>query len=198
MDEQESNEVSRQPGPLFGWSRRRIKRSAIRLFFLLVGVRAASEISMMYVSGSDPQMPIWEMFLVVKLGMWFLGGALAVGLLVVTLQRRWGALAGLAAVLIWALAIGHASWEYIAARQALSDAASPTTSPDRLSALVHFDGIQAGYELDNRLAANRSTPPEALRELARRVDQTGTQMILAKNPHTPNDIMARLHQALNK
>jgi hypothetical protein len=63
--------------------------------------------------------------------------------------------------------------------------------PARLSRLVDFDGIQAGYRLDNRLASNPNTPPEALRRLSLR-DQLGTQMCLAKNPNTPEDVLAQL------
>lgn len=195
MHEHESAETNRSPRLLFGWSRRRVRRNAMLMLVLLVGLRAASEIAMMYESGSDPQMPIWEMFLVVKIGLWLLGGALAVGLLIVVWPRRWVAMASLAVLLVWAVAITRASWDYSTARQALADAANSTTSPDRLRELVHFDGIQAGYQLDNRLAANRGTPPDALRELAQRVDQIGTQMILAKNPHTPNDVFVKLRRA---
>jgi hypothetical protein len=57
--------------------------------------------------------------------------------------------------------------------------------------LTH-DGIQAGYELDNRLAKNRDTPPEALCELSERIEQDGAQMLLAKNPRTPEDVLTRL------
>jgi hypothetical protein len=195
MAQHEPAKASFQPGPLLGLSRWQAGRIAILLFALLVGLRAASEIAMMYEHGPDPQMPIWLMFLLVKLGLWLLGGAIAVGVLIVIWPNRLGALAALVALLVWAVAIGRATWHYNIARQALADAARPTTSPERLRELVHFDGLQAGYELDNRLAANRSTPPEALRELSQRVDQSGTQTILAKNPRTPEDVLERLHRA---
>jgi hypothetical protein len=95
----------------------------------------------------------------------------------------------------WAAAIGRASWQYNEGRRALADARDPTTSAERLEALVHFDGIQSGYELDNRLAAHRNTPPDALRELSTRRDQTGTHMVLLRNPRTPPDVLEKLRQA---
>jgi hypothetical protein len=59
---------------------------------------------------------------------------------------------------------------------------------------VHFDGIQAGYELDNRIASNPNTPPDALHELYER-DQLGTHMKLASNPNTPVEVLEELvHQ----
>jgi hypothetical protein len=195
MAQPEPAKTSSPPGLLLGLSRWQAGRIAILLWALLVGLRAASEIAMMHETGPDPQMPIWLMFLLVKLGLWLLGGAIAVGALIVMWPKPLGTLAALVALLVWAVAIGRATWSYNTARQALADAADPTTSPERLRELIHFDGLQAGYELDNRLAAHRRTPPEALRELSHRVDQTGTQMILSKNPRTPNDVLERLHRA---
>lgn len=195
MDELETAETIRQPGLLFGWSRLRVATLAILLVALLFGLRAASEFAMMHEYGNDAQMAIWVMFAVVKLGLWLLGGALAVGLLVVLWPRRVWAIVGLVVLLVWAVAIGRASWQFNEGRRALADAASPTTSPERLHQLVHFDGIQAGYELDNRLATNRDTPPDALRELSTRVEQDGTQMLLSKNPRTPDDVLVRLRRA---
>lgn len=96
-----------------------------------------------------------------------------------------------ALLLIWVAAICAASWQYQSARQALVAASDPLTPSDRLSELVHFRGIQAGYELDNRLAANPNTPSQALRELYQR-GQLGTQMTLARNPHTPKDLLEQL------
>jgi hypothetical protein len=194
MHEHESAATIR-PGNLPGLSRQKVATLALLLLVLLVGLRAASEIGMMNEAGPDPQMPIWIMFFVVKLGLWLLGGALAVGLLILLWPRRIGSLAFLVVLALWAVAIGRASWQYNAGRRALADAASPTTSPDRLRELIHFDGIQSGYELDNRLAANRDTPPDALRELSRRVDQQGTQMLLSKNPRSPEDVLLKLRQA---
>lgn len=158
---------------------------------MLVGVRAASEYSMMKAHGTDPQMPIWIMFFVVKLAMWFFDGLVAVGLLTALWNKRWGALAGTALLVVWVAMISWASWSYYAAGRALADATDPTTPVVRLQELVHFDGIQAGYELANRLAENPSTPPASLREL---YDQSemGTRMVLAMNPNTPIDILEEL------
>jgi hypothetical protein len=153
---------------------------------LLVALRAASELAMMSEHGSDPQLPVWQVLTAVKLTLWCIGG-LVVGL--AAMRNRWG----LVLLLTWAITICAASWEYQRATHALADASNPATSPDQLRALVHFDGIQAGYELDNRLASNLRTPPEALRELYER-NQLGTRMCLARNPHTPKDILQKLEK----
>jgi hypothetical protein len=92
---------------------------------------------------------------------------------------------------IWAAYICVASWKYFAAADALADASRPSTPPARLHQLVHFSGIQAGYELDNRIAAHPNTPIEALRELHARGNM-GTLMTLARNPNTPPDILHKL------
>jgi hypothetical protein len=160
------------------------------VIILLVALRAASELGMMNEYGSDPQMPIWVMSMAVELALWF-GGGLVAWRLVAARKNRWGLPAGLVLLLVWTVAICAASWEYQRARQALADASNPSTPPERLRELVHFDGIQAGYRLDNRLASNQNTPPEALRELSER-DQLGTQMCLMRNPNTPKDILRKL------
>ena len=141
--------------------------------------------------GNDAQMGIWQMFLIVKMVLWLLGGGLVVALLAALWPRRWGSIAGLVVFSLWAIAICHASWSYNAARQALADAQNPGTAPVRLLQLVDFAGIQAGYRLDNRLASNPNTPPEALRRLALR-ENIGTQLCLARNPKTPQDVLEQL------
>lgn len=142
---------------------------------------------MMDEHGPDPQMPIWTMYLVVKLALWF-GTGLATWMLVVAWRSRLGLFTSAVLLLEWGAAICGAIWQYRSATQALADAANPSTSPARLRALVRFDGIQAGYELDNRIACNLHTPPDALRQLYLR-NQLGTQMNLASNPNTPEDIL---------
>ena len=73
-------------------------------------------------------------------------------------------------------------------RWALLDSANPATSADRLRELASFrDG--PGYEIDNRVARNPSTPPDVLRSLHGRPDQVGTEMCLAENPNTPDDVL---------
>jgi hypothetical protein len=175
-----------QPVPTSGrWTAGTIALSAVALLVIL---RAASELAMMGAFDSDPQIPIWMMFLVVKVAFWLLlGGALAALLFV--WPKRKILLVGL--LVVWGAAIGAASWQYFSARQSLVAASNPLTSPDRLRALVHFRGIQAGYELDNRIASNPNTPVEALRELYKR-GQLGTLMCLAANPNTPPDLLEKL------
>jgi len=73
-------------------------------------------------------------------------------------------------------------------RWALLDSANPATSADRLRELARFQG-GPGYEIDNRVARNPSTPPDVLRSLHGRPDQVGTEMCLAENPNTPDDVL---------
>src|SRR5690606_19207070 len=159
-----------------------------------LAVRLLAEVGLMREHGPDPQMPIWWMLCAFKIAFWFIGGGIALALMMRLWAYRTGRLIGAALFGLWILAIGWASLQYNLGRAALADARDAHTPPDRLRALVHFDGIQAGYELDNRLAANRSTPPEVLRELAAKPDQLGTHLILAKNPRTPADVLEELQQ----
>lgn len=157
---------------------------------LLIGLRAASEYAMMSEHGTDPQMGIWLMFMVLKLAFWLVTGVFVMSLLFAMRQSRFRMAASIM-LLAWSVAIGWASWQYHQGAQALAEAADPSTSPARLQELVSFAGIQAGYELDNRLASHPSTPIEGLRKLYER-DQAGTQMRLAGNPNTPQDILQQL------
>jgi hypothetical protein len=156
----------------------------------LLGLRAASELGMMRAHGSDPQMPIWTMFMGVALCLWA-AAALVCSILPRLLKGRWAARVKYALFACWAVAICIASSRYLIGSKALTDAANPLSSPDRLRRLARFDGIQAGYELDNRLASNPNTPPDVLRELATR-DQLGTKMCLARNPRCPEDVLQLL------
>jgi hypothetical protein len=185
----------RQQRLLFAFSHRAVAAIASLVTALLVGLRAVCEWAMMREYGPDAQMAIWEMLFLVKLALWLLAGAIAAGLMIVMWPRRWGLRASMAALMVWAVAICHASWNYNVARQALADARNRQASPNRLSELVHFNGIQAGYELDNRLASNPTTPPEALRELSQRDDQSGTLMCLMRNPSTPDDVLEKIRDS---
>ena len=75
-------------------------------------------------------------------------------------------------------------------RQALADAANPQITPQRLRDLVGYP-TGFGYEIDNRIAANRNTPLEVLRLLHEK-HQLGTDIALAKNPRTPDDVLRAL------
>jgi len=172
-------------------SKRKMSLVGVLVVMSFVGLRAGSEWSMMSQFGLDPQMPIWGIFMVVKLALWATAGAIATGFLVVAWRSRYGKPVALLLFGIWAVAICAASWGYQRARSALADASDASTSAERLQALVHFDGIQAGYELDNRIAIHSNTPQQALRELHER-GQLGTQMTLARNPNTPEDILRNL------
>lgn len=160
------------------------------LIALLTIIRADSELAMMTAQGSDPQMPIWIMELVVKLAFWVVIGVPSL-LVPIAMRNSWAPMASAAWLTIWCMSISWASWQYREGAQALIDAADTSASPQRLAQLVHFDGIKAGYELDNRIASNPRTPVEALRLLHKR-NQSGTDMCLARNPNTPEDILEKL------
>src|SRR5258708_2592872 len=84
---------------------------AFWLITVLVGLRAASEVGMMSAHGSDPQVPIWLMFMTVKLALW-LGGGLAAWRLAAVWKNRWGSLGGWVLLFAWAVAICTSSWDY--------------------------------------------------------------------------------------
>ncbi|HVX16255.1 MAG TPA: hypothetical protein VHC22_34030 [Pirellulales bacterium] len=146
---------------------------------------------MMWEHGADPQMAIWWMLWLIKLGLWFLAGSWFLKWLLYVRSKRWALIVGLLPLLGWGVAISFASWKYAAGSRALADASNPATPAERLSQLVDFDGIQAGYELDNRLASNPNTSADALRKLSSR-DQEGTNLCLARNPNTPADVLESL------
>lgn len=158
----------------------------------LLALRAASELGMMSAHGSDPQMGIWIMFMGVALAFWA-GTAFVCARLSTLVKGRWSRRVKYGLLLCWAVAICISSWRYFAGWKALTDAANPSTSPDRLRQLAHFDGIQAGYELDNRIASNPNLPDDVLRLLATK-DQLGTKMCLARNPRSPKDVLDALSQ----
>lgn len=158
----------------------------------LIGLRAASELGMMSAHGSDAQMPIWMIFMGVALALWA-GSAFICARLAALVKGRWSTHVKYAFILCWAVAICISSWKYLAGWKALADAANPSTSPSRLRQLVRFDGIQAGYELDNRIASNPNSPADVLRLLATK-DQLGTKMCLARNPRSPKDVLQALSQ----
>jgi len=164
---------------------------SIAAVLVLVGFRAASESAMMREFGSDPQMAIWTAYMIVQLAIWLISGCAAAGLTILLRRRLWGYRVALILVPGWMLAIGWSILGYQQATLALAEARDPETSADRLDQLAHFDGIQAGYELDNRIANNSSTSDETLRMLYQR-GELGTLMILARNPETPDDILQRL------
>ncbi|GEA13195.1 hypothetical protein KUL49_35700 [Alteromonas sp. KUL49] len=49
-----------------------------------------------------------------------------------------------------------------------------------------------GYEIDNRIASNPSTPVDVLESLYGLEGQIGTDMSLARNPNTPNYLLIEL------
>jgi hypothetical protein len=170
----------------------RAKLFTLLIVVLLVILRAASEYGMMRAHGPDAQMGIWFGFMGVKLLFWFVTGAVAATLLGATWRRRGWSQVALGLFLVWAAAIGWSSLRYDQGRRALVDAAAASTSPDRLHDLASFNGIEAGYELDNRIASNPNTRPDTLRLLHSRPDQVGTEQSLARKPNTPNDILRAL------
>jgi len=159
------------------------------IIMLLVFVRAGCEYSMMNEHGPNAQMGIWIMFMGVQLLFWLLTGMVAATLLAAAWPNRWRSVAAFGVIMVWMTAACWSSVRYYDAGRALADASAASTSPERLKELVEFDGIQAGYQLDNRIASNPNTPPELLRSLHGKPYQVGTEMCLAQNPNTPDDIL---------
>jgi hypothetical protein len=172
-------------------SSRLLKVTIAVVVIACVVVQTLAEWAMLNQFGSDAQLSIWWGSFAIKTLFWLITG-LGIAWLA-TLRRRRGMLA-LAFLPIWMIAILWTSFHYWQGNQALTDAANLDTSPERLIELANFQGIQAGYELDNRLAANPNTPPAVLRELHGRKDQVGTEMALAANPYTPEDILHDLSE----
>ncbi len=114
------------------------------------------------------RLPIWYLFMAIGLGFWATVAATAIVAMAIKRLGESGVIAGAILLFVWATGIIYASYQYEMGRRALADARNPQTSPARLAELVHFNGIQSGYELDNRLASNPNTPPEVLRELSLR------------------------------
>jgi hypothetical protein len=169
-----SNSTAPKPFPATGGV---LFKVFVGVALLLVALRALSEWAMMAAHGSDPQMSIWVMLFAVKIAFWLATGSGLIALVYAWRQNPPARLALGACLLVWAIAVSVSSWLYLSAGLALMEAANPRTSPARLSQLVHYFGIQAGYELDNRIAANPSTPEDSLRELYWR-GNTGTLMKL--------------------
>jgi len=178
-------------------ARRRFAILAFLTVLAVTGIRAASELSMMREHGPDAQMGIWQMFLIAKLVFWLVTGWL-LALVAIGLRRFTGnRIVGPVLMTGWCVFALWAGVSYVRGGRALSDATNPGTSPARLESLVDFQGVQAGYELDNRLAANPGTPVSAIRKLAAK-NQLGTQMILARSPRTPPDVLQQLGKVNDK
>ena len=140
--------------------------------------------------GPDPQLPIWYMisavasiFIAVTIApsAWlFLYGLDSQSKLV-----RFAASLPFLALLIW-YSTGFVNLMQLEA--ALTDSANPNTKADRLRELANYKR-GPGYEIDNRIAKHKNTPPDVLRSLHKRPDQVGTEICLAENPNTPDEVL---------
>jgi hypothetical protein len=175
-------------------SRWPIRTLTTAVVLLLLCVRAAFEWCMMRSYGPDAQMAIWLVFCLAELAFWAILGSLIGWILVKCWPDRERILLGITLMMFWVACIGVSSFAYYQGWRALEDAVAPSTSPERLNELSNFQGIQAGYELDNRIATHPNTPPETLRKLHQR-NQLGTNYCLAKNPNTPADVIQSLSQS---
>lgn len=171
----------------------KVRPAAVAIVLLLVSLRVGCEYSMMAAHGPDAQMGIWFMLMLLQSAFWLTTGVLLAGLLpAVWSKRRSWHLVAFTLCLAWMTAASWSSARFYYGRQALVDASASASSPERLRELVDFNGIQAGYELDNRIALNPKTPPDVLRVLYARPKQVGTDMCIAQNPNTPDDILLEL------
>lgn len=138
----------------------------------------------------DPQSPIWIM--VSTVSSIFIAATLALTV--------WTALRGLQSrsttlvvggVIGFLVLFGWFSTGFVhlaQMRAALIDSADSETGADRLRELADFKG-GPGYEIDNRIAKHPNTSSGVLRMLHGRPNQIGTEMCLAQNPNTPDDIL---------
>lgn len=156
-------------------------------------IRWHYESSMTELVPTDAQGGIWLAFAAVLSAVTFVVAcATAYGALIF-FQRRKPVVAAILAIVFLAVVGNTAKTLANCAevRVALTDAANPATSPDRLHALIGFP-TGFGYEIDNRIALNPNTSEETLRALFKRPNQAGTLTSLARNPHTPKDILDAL------
>jgi hypothetical protein len=141
----------------------------------------------------DPQSPIWIMFSTITSAFIFATVYAAALVALRALKSNQLMLRVVACLpLLGLLAWYSTGFVYLAKmRAALMDSENPKASAERLRELARFRG-GPGYEIDNRVASNPSTPPDVLRSLHGRPDQVGTEMCLAENPNTPDDVLRSL------
>ena len=154
---------------------------------VLVGHWVTSQLALMREYGSDPQMPIWIMFVGAKLGYWLLAGGVVAGVLFFE-KPHWRILMGVVLLLAWIHGISTERSKLQTRQQALAEARDSSTSPARLEQLLQFAVTLDDYEFDNRIATNPNTPSELMRKLYGR-HHRGSVMILARRPDTPEDIL---------
>jgi hypothetical protein len=92
----------------------------------------------------------------------------------------------------------YKDYRFYTIHTALTRAENPHESPQVLQSLYGLKTLYFGYELDNRLAANPSSPEGLLRALHGKEGQVGTQAFLARNPRTPKDILNELSKSEDK
>ncbi len=159
----------------------------------IAGSRFAYESSMPSLVPYDAQGGIWVVYSLVVSGGTFILASLFCALTLQFFGKRMltlGILCLLPLLVIGGCTI-NSMVELKHIRTALLDAQDPTTSPERLRALVGYE-TGFGYEIDNRIASNPNTPTDVLRSLHGKPDQVGTEMSLARNPKTPDDILLNL------
>jgi hypothetical protein len=162
----------------------------------VAGIRWYYESSMTQLVPTDAQGGIWLAFSAVLSALTFVAGCATVYGVLVFLKRRKFIAATVMAILFLTIVgyTGKTLVKYAEVRIALTDAANPATSPDRLHELIGYP-TGFGYEIDNRIALNPNASVETLRTLFKRPNQTGTLMCLARNPHTPEDILDALSKS---
>ena len=74
---------------------------------------------------------------------------------------------------------------------AFEDAANPLTSSERLLELEGFE-TDMGYEIDNLLAKNPSSPSELLQSLSEKEEQLGTLVALVSNKNVSINTLNRI------
>jgi hypothetical protein len=166
-----------------------VRKLALGIVLLLIAIRAFADYRFMTEFGADSQQSVWLMYLVAKTLFWLVTGIAAIALINTSEMKSRLSIFGCLLLVLWIGALSWSIFVYHDARRALVDASSTESSPERLKALANFAGLQAGYELDNRLAGNPNTPPKVLRRLHGKPYQIGTEITLAKNPNAPDDVL---------
>jgi len=147
----------------------------------------------------DPQSPIWVMASTVSSLFITATLALTVWIALRGLQSRStllvaGGAIGFLVLLGW-YSTGFVNLAQM--RAALIDSADSNTDADRLRELAGFKS-GPGYEIDNRIAKHPNTSADVLRMLHGRPNQIGTEMCLAQNPNTPDDILLAISKRTDR
>ncbi len=180
-------------------NKKKAKNLSVALGLIVAALRFYFESRIPLLVHPDAQGGIWIAYAVVASGITFFVVSILAYLALRTLKRK-RRIAVIACALLVIFAITWTGERVIELREmeiALQDAKNPDTEPARLKELIEYEKM-SGYEIDNRIASNPSTPADLLRKLYEIPGQLGTKMHLARNPNTPDDILVSLMKSEDK